>query len=927
MQLIPHYRIALLVVALAVAGCGDSSKRYVSEARQFLAKHDNQAAIIQLKNALQKDDKNAEARYLLGIAYNRSGNYAGAENELRRAREAGYAPDKVVVALAEAMQGQGAFQRVIEEITVPPGASAQLQAQIRIARGNAELGLNEPDKASKLFNEALQAAPDSAAAHLGLARIAAAKGGLDSALGEIENALKLAPTDRDAWLMKADLLRLKNQPEAALAAYREVLKNNPASSAAHLSIASIYLAENKFAEAQQEIGAARKLSPNNLSVRYMQALVDFRNGKLDAARDNLQEVLKSAPEYPPALLLSGAVNYAQGLYEQAASQLGKVLDKAPANAYVRKVLAATQAKLGQDAQALATLQPLKPEESNDPQVLALAGDLYLHTNNFTKANQLLEKAASIDPKSAAIRTGLGVSRLASGDTDRALADLESAATLDTGAGAHKADTLLILTLMRDKQYDRALQAIAALDKKQPNNPITYNLRGGAYLGKKDLPNARKSFEQALAFKPDFFPAAANLAQLDLQANNPAAARKRFETLLQHDANNTQAMLALAQLSARAGQEKDYLSWLERAARAAPDALQPRLLLADYYLRKNDFAKALVLAREARTAHPLDPAALDMLGQAQLAAGDKDNALASFQKLAEMAPQSPAVQIRLANAQLALKQTDQARVSLNRALQLKPDFLDAQAALIALDAQSGQYNQAIQMAHKVQQQLPRAPAGWILEGDTLLMQKQPALALQKYETAWRLQNSGPLAVKLHNAKVLSGKAAEADAGLLVWLKAHPDDAASRAYLAQSAMERGNYALANTNYAALLEKSPNNVLILNNYAWSLQRAGDPRAQTYAQRAFQLAPDNPAVMDTLAEILMNRGQSKRALQLLQQALSKTPDNAEIQYHYAQALAKSGDKAHARDELQRLLDSGVAFAHEHDASLLLKQLQAIPN
>ncbi|HUW29130.1 MAG TPA: XrtA/PEP-CTERM system TPR-repeat protein PrsT [Sulfuriferula sp.] len=924
MPSIPRLHIVLLASLLATAGCSDSAQKYLSEARQLQAKGDDKAAIIQLKNALQKDDKNAEARYLLGIAYNRSGNYASAEKELRRARDAGYAPDKVVVALAEALQGQGAFQRVIDEITLPPDASRQLQAQILVARGNAELGLNEPDKADKLFNEALKAAPNSASAHLGLARLAAAKGGLDSALSEIENALKLAPTDRDAWLMKADLLRLKNQPEAALAAYREALKSDPTNAAAHLSIASIYLANNKPTEAQQEIEAARKLNPNNLSVRYMQALVDFRGGKLGAARDNLQELLKSAPEYPPALLLSGAVNYAQSSYEQAASQLGKVLDKAPANAYARKLLAATQAKLGQNTQALATLQPLKPEESNDPQLLALAGDLYLHTKNYTKANQLLEKAATIDPKSASIRTGLGVSRLASGDTERALADLESAATLDTGAGPHKSDTVLILTLMRDKQYDRALQAIAALDKKQPNNPITYNLRGGAYLGKKDLADARKSFEQALAIKPDFFPAAANLAQLDLQASDPAAARKRFEKLLQHDANNTQSMLALAQLSARAGQEKDYLSWLERAAKSTPDAVQPRLLLADYYLRKNDLSKALVQAREARTANPDNPAALDMLGSVQLAAGDKDNALASFQKLAEMAPQSPAVQIRLANAQLALKQTDQARASLNRALQLKPDFLDAQAALIALDAQGGRYDQAIRMAHKVQQQLPRLPVGWILEGDTLLMQKQPALALQKYETAWRLQNSGPLAVKLHNAKVLSGKAAEADAGLLAWLKAHPDDAASRLYLAQSAMERGNYPLANENYAVLLQKSPNNMMLLNNYAWSLQRAGDPRALSYAEQAYKLAPDNPAVLDTLAGILVAQGKTARGLQLLQQALSKAPDNAEIQYHYVQALAKSGDAVRARGELERLLASGNAFSQEAEAHTLLKQLQS---
>lgn len=916
---------ATLLLAMLTAGCGsgDSTARYLAEAKQLQARGDDKAATIQLKNVLQKDEKNAEARYLLGVLHNRSGDYAAAEKELRRARDAGYAKDQVIVALAEALLGQGAFQRVLEEIKLPEDATAERQARILVARGTAELAMNEPDKAARLFDDALKAAPDLAAPHLGLARLAAIQGKPDAALAEVENALKKSPADKDARLLKADLLRLKNQPEAAIAAYREVLKASPRNTAAHLSIASIHLASGRLPEAAQEVEAARENDPNNLAVRYMQALVAFRGGKLDQARDHLHQVLKAAPEHPPSLLLAGAVDYAQGSYEQAASQLNKVLEKVPGSTYARKLLAATQAKLGQNEQALATLRPLKPEESGDPQLLALAGDIYLHTRNYTRANQMLEKAAAIDPKSAAIRTGLGVSHLARGDTDRALAELESAAAMDTGGGTYKTDLLLILTLMRNKESDRALHAVAALEKKQPNNPIVYNLRGGAYLGKKDFASARRSFEQALAVRPDFYPAAANLAQLDLQANNPAAARKRFETLLQHDAKNVQALLGLAQFSARAGQEKDYVTLLERAARVAPASPEPRMLLAQYHLRKNDPVKALALAREAQAASPNNPAVLDLLGSVQLATGDKENALASYRKLAAMAPQSPVARIKLANAQLAMKQTEAARASLEHALQIKPDFLDAQAALVSLDLQSGRFAQATEMARKVQKQLSQSPIGWILEGDTLLAQKQPAQASQKYESAWRLQASPTLAIKLHNSQLLAGKAAEADARLLKWLKDHPDDSVSRFYLAQNAMQRGNHALANEHYALLLQEAPDNVVLLNNYAWSLQRAGDARALDHAERAHKLAPANPAVMDTLAVTLLAQGKARRAVQLLQQAQSKVPDNAEIQYHYAQALAKSGDTARARSELERLFASGAAFAGEAEARVLLKQLQ----
>ena len=299
----------------------------------------------------------------------------------------------------------------------------------------------------------------------------------------------------------------------------------------------------------------------------------LKQGDFSAARDSLQEALQIAPDYLPSLLLSGAVNYSMGSYEQAASQLNKVLEKVPGNPYARKLLAATQVKLGLDQQALATLQPLMPEQSNDTELLTLAANIYFHAKEYTKANQMLEKAAAIDPKNAAIRTGLGVSLLASGETERALADLQSASALNVGSDAYKANTLLVMTLLRDKQFDRALQAIDDLDKKQPNNPITYNFRGGAYLGKNDLANARKSFEQALAIKPDFFPAAANLAQLDLQAKNPAAARKRFESILNADKNNLQAMMALAELASINKQEKDYVGWLEKAVKSHPEAIQ------------------------------------------------------------------------------------------------------------------------------------------------------------------------------------------------------------------------------------------------------------------------------------------------------------------------------------------------------------------
>jgi tetratricopeptide (TPR) repeat protein len=81
-------------------------------------------------------------------------------------------------------------------------------------------------------------------------------------------------------------------------------------------------------------------------------------------------------------------------------------------------------------------------------------------------------------------------------------------------------------------------------KKIPDSPTVPNLRGQTYLLKKDLPNARANFERALSLNPTFFPAAASLAKLDLDAQKIDDARKRFEAILAKDPKNVQAMLAL-----------------------------------------------------------------------------------------------------------------------------------------------------------------------------------------------------------------------------------------------------------------------------------------------------------------------------------------------------------------------------------------------
>ena len=82
------FRLTLVAAALAagvLTGCSEKPEAMVASAKDYLAKNDRNAAIIQLKNALQQNPDLGEARLLLGKAQLQAGDLASAEKELRKA--------------------------------------------------------------------------------------------------------------------------------------------------------------------------------------------------------------------------------------------------------------------------------------------------------------------------------------------------------------------------------------------------------------------------------------------------------------------------------------------------------------------------------------------------------------------------------------------------------------------------------------------------------------------------------------------------------------------------------------------------------------------------------------------------------------------------------------------------------------------------
>jgi putative PEP-CTERM system TPR-repeat lipoprotein len=915
---------ALLLVTLSilVIGCSrDDPASLVASAKKYLGKRDFSASIIQLKNALQKEPENTEARYLLGLLFLESGDVGSAEIELRKASDLGLRTDELQVALARAALAGGASDKVLAEFGSKTLSSPKLQAELRALVGMAQFAQGRSAEGQAALAEALALDPANVTANLGLARLAASERDFRKALSRVDTALSASPARFETLLLKADLLAVQGQSEAAELAYRDAIRAAPHEVAPRLSLVTHLLRNRSLEKASAEVEALEKMAPKDPRTSYAKALLLTGQRKFAAAREAILEVLKVAPEHVPSLTLAGMAAFQSGAYPEAESHLRKAVFNAPNALEAKRLLAATHLRMGQTDLALTEVRELLTQAGKDPNILALAGEAYLASGDVAGAARQYEQAKALAPEDAGVQTRLANIRFAAGDPARGIAELESASA--SHPEEYQADLALVANYLRQRQPDKALEALQALEKKQPDNPLTHNLRGLALVLKLDYAGARASFERTVQLRPNDMAAIANLAQLDLREKKFGAARKRYEAVLKKEPGNEQALLGLSVLLRVTGanpQEIEKL--LKHSVASNPASPSARASLINYYLRGRDYKGALAAAQDAQVALPNNPGMVQALGVAQLAAGETRQAIATFTRLAELTPKAPEPELLLARAQMAAKQPDEAIKALRAVLALRPDLASAQRDIAAIYVATGRNKDALREARAVQAENPKQAFGYALEAEVYVAEKKWDSAERVYREALKKFDLSALVARTHAVMEAAGKRSEAEALAEDWIKRHPSDASVLAYLADRDIAAKRYESAAQRYHSALERQPNNALFLNNLAWATKELKQPRALEYAERAHELAPDNPEIMDTLASILSEKGQSERGLELLGRAAELAPDAYQIRLNFAKALIKAGRKGAARKELEVLAKLDRLLPIQREAAALLASL-----
>lgn len=895
-----HGTAALLVATtLALAACGgNDAASYVASAKDYLAKGDAVAAVVELKNAVRENPDSAETRYLIGLAMRRASDLAGAEVELRKALTLGHDRNLVLPELAAALFDSGDYDKTLKETETEPLATPDAQAAVLAIKGDALGALGRVDAARAAYDLALTANPKNERATIGIARLAMAAGEADKAERIVAGVLAANPKAGTAWVVKAQIELRRGRQAEAIDAYGKALDAKPDELIAHAELIPLLVNRGRLDDAVSRLAAMKKIAPGAPATAYADAVVSYAKGDTAHAREAAQFVLKSAPADNRARLIGGVIEHDLGNFAMADKLLTAVVQTAPDDRRARHMLASTQLRMARAADARKTLDPLLAAPDPGIPTLLLAGEIAMRLRDQTQAMSYFGKAIALDPKRPDSLIARAQALFAQGRFDDGAADVAAATAADPGQAA--ADALLIQELLRNGQTERARAAADALVKRLPENAEAQNALGLAAHARGDNAAAQSAFEKAVKLAPRFLPAVKNLASAELDAGKTASAIGRLRALVALDPSRADAVVLLVAALQRTGASPgDVLPVIDTALLQNIRSLDLNIAKIDYLLHRGDAKEALDAALAGQAAFPDEPAILYALARSQQAAGETPQALATYSKLSAALPRSAIPYLGMAEAHAASQNWVESRAALRQAIKVAPDELPAYLGLVKASLAGTALSQARDDARAVQKKWPSRPEGWAYEAIALDRMKDGAGAEKVLRDGLAASGASELLGQLYGRLLSQNRAPDAENVVTTWVAKHPGDVRAMMSAGEIRQARGEYKEAEAWFRRALALRGNDAIVLNNLAWTLGKLGDRTALDFGKRALAASPDSPAILDTVGVLNVQFGNRDEGIRQLEAAVARAPTDASIRVDLARALIQADKKKEAREQL----------------------------
>nr|WP_245001954.1 tetratricopeptide repeat protein [Cupriavidus pinatubonensis] len=402
-----------------------------------------------------------------------------------------------------------------------------------------------------------------------------------------------------------------------------------------------------------------------------------------------------------------------------------------------------------------------------------------------------------------------------------------------------------------------------------------------------------------------------LQQQMSRTSDPAGAATLLQDLTRDDTRLPETHLAIARAQEIAGNTPGALSALDEALRLRPD-FEPAALMVAELRAEEEPDKAIAGLRRFLDKSPRSVNGHITLARLYLMRNDMPAARQEFETLRKVAPADPRVPLALGLTSLQAKEYGEAEQYLKEYLQLaakvptaNPDIAFQYLAQIAEERKD--YAGAIQWLERIEDSrlAPAAAAkraqllarmgklddAQAIFGDMLSDAEDipdPAQRTQRMTAIRQAEIATLMETKAYD---------RARKALDERVSAEPDNADWIYELAMLDERQKRYDRMEQGLRRVIALQPEQKQGYNALGYSLadRNVRLPEARKLLERASELGPDDPYIMDSLAWVKYRMGELQPAADLLKNAYAKAPE-AEIGAHLGEVLWQLGEREEAR-------------------------------
>ena len=286
----------------------------------------------------------------------------------------------------------------------------------------------------------------------------------------------------------------------------------------------------------------------------------------------------------------------------------------------------------------------------------------------------LENALAIKPSDSSAQLNLALAYEQSGQPAKAIvwfAKLEAASHGENHPLTADVLAAYARALAATQQFSRAVAKIKEAIEASPHNAELHDELGSIYAQRKDWPNAKQAFDDALAIDPNLAMAHLHLG-LALEALQQPGAVEELTRANQLAPQKAIIALELGKALAADGHDDQAIPLLQRAMELDPGSTAATYQLGLAFQRENNVKDALSLLQKAAAAESRNAEILTNYGMALCQAQRAKDAVPILQRAVTLAPDSATAHENLAAAYIQLSQFEDAIAQSREALKLSPN---------------------------------------------------------------------------------------------------------------------------------------------------------------------------------------------------------------------------------------------------------------